>query len=217
MELIESLHAVAGFVVALTGLAQIVTKKGGIYHAVVGFTYLSAWLIVVVTGGYLGSPLITLFGFLGFYMALTGWRFANRRRTRPKTPEKVIYWIGLIVATSTFIWGLSLAFQGHWMGIVALIFGAIFLITCIVDILDFIFKKNIRRLSASRKQWMFEHMTRMYISYIAAMTAFAVINEIFITPIYNWLMPTVVGTILIFFTRRQQEKKLLLREEKERG
>ena len=139
MELIESLHAVSGFVVALTGLAQIFLSKGGIRHAIVGFTYLSAWLIVVLTGGSLGSPLITLFGVLGFYMALTGWRFANRRRTRPKTPEKIIYWVGVACALGTFIWGVYLATSGKEMGIVALVFGLIFLSTTIVDVLEFIY------------------------------------------------------------------------------
>ena len=135
MELIESLHAVSGFVVALTGLAQILFPKGGIRHAIVGFTYLSAWLIVVVTGGSLGSPLITLFGVLGFYMALTGWRFANRRRTRAKALEKVIYWIGVSCAFGTLVWGIILASTGKTMGIVALVFGLIFFSTTIVDIL----------------------------------------------------------------------------------
>lgn len=216
MELITSLHAVAGFVIALTGLAQIIFKKGGVYHAVIGFTYLSAWLIVVCTGGALGHPLITLFGVLGFYMAITGWRFANRRRSTPKTLEKIIYWIGLAAALYTLIWSILLVMNGSSFGWIALFFGTIFTLTTVMDVAEFIFKKKLRRNSGTRKQWYFEHLTRMYISYIAAMTAFAVINEVFFNQTVNWILPSVLGTILIIISRRVHAKKLALKEAKEK-
>ncbi len=216
MELITSLHAVAGFIVALTGLAQIILKKGGVYHAVIGFTYLSAWLIIVCTGSALGHPLITLFGILGFYMAITGWRFANRRRSTAKLLEKIIYCVGLGLALYTLMWVILLVSKGSSFGWIALFFGIIFALTTISDVLEFVCKKKIRKRSGTRKQWYFEHLIRMYISYIAAMTAFAVINEIFYNEMINWIFPTLLGTVLIFFSVRQHEKMLIEKEAKEK-
>ncbi|MCC6725527.1 MAG: hypothetical protein IT258_13545, partial [Saprospiraceae bacterium] len=79
MEQIKLLHAIAGITVGLTGLTQILLKKGGKLHRILGLVYFWAWLVIIVTGAIIGSALITLFGILGFYMALTGYRFGHHR------------------------------------------------------------------------------------------------------------------------------------------
>lgn len=54
---------------------------------------------------------------------------------------------------------------------------------------------------------MYEHYTRMYISYIAAITAFSAIQNIFGIALINWILPTVIGTLLIILTGRFYDKK----------
>jgi hypothetical protein len=56
--------------------------------------------------------------------------------------------------------------------------------------------------------WWFEHYGRMYISYIAAMTAFTVIQHLFPMEIMDWILPTFLGTALIIVTNRVNRKKM---------
>lgn len=208
MENIKLLHAIAGAIVGLTGLAQIILKKGGKSHRIIGLTYFWSWLVIVVTGGIIGSALITLFGVLGFYMALTGYRFGHKRKLEIGAFDKAVIGIGLAVAVGTLGWGAYLVLKfGGGFGIVALFFGVIFCLAVGQDFREFVLGKPIRRLSGHKMQWYFEHFTRMYISYIAAMTAFAVIQNVFGITLLNWMLPTVIGTGLIILSNRKYYKQ----------
>ena len=59
------------------------------------------------------------------------------------------------------------------------------------------------------KDWYFEHFKRMLISFIAAVTAFTSIQNIFRDNTMNFLMPTVIGTVLIIIVTKTYKKKLL--------
>ncbi|MBK9014246.1 MAG: hypothetical protein IPM82_09185 [Saprospiraceae bacterium] len=208
MEQIKLLHAVAGAIVGLTGLLQILLKKGGKIHRLIGTSYFWSWLLVVITGAMIGSALIALFGVLGFYMALTGYRFGHQRNMNIGAFDKAIIGMGLAFAIGTFGWGLYLILNGgNTFGIVALFFGVIFCLTTWQDFREFVLGKQIRKLSGHKMQWYFEHFGRMYISYIAAMTAFAVIQNLFGVTLLNWTLPTLIGTGLIILSNQKYYKQ----------
>lgn len=208
MEQIKLLHAIAGTVVGLTGLLQILLKKGGKTHRLIGTVYFWSWLFVVVTGAMIGSALIALFGVLGFYMALTGYRFGHQRSMNTGAFDKAIIGTGLAFAVGTLGWGLYLVLNGgNTFGIVALFFGVIFSLATWQDFREFVLGKPVRKLSGHKMQWYFEHFGRMYISYIAAMTAFAVIQNLFGITLLNWILPTLIGTGLIILTNRKYYKQ----------
>ncbi len=160
----------------------------------------------------MGSPLITLFGILGFYMAFTGFRLASKRKICKKFIDKLVIIVCIILALVTLGWGISLIIGGEYFGVVAAVFGVIFSITTISDYLDFIAGKKVRKHSGQKKQWYFEHITRMYVSYIAALTAFTVIQKIFTSTYLNWLLPTVIGTLLIIISQRFFSQKMEKKE-----
>ncbi len=208
MEQIKLLHAIAGAIVGLTGLTQIILKKGGKLHRVIGLTYFWSWLVVVITGAIIGSTLIALFGVLGFYMALTGYRFGHKRDIAIGLFDKVVVSSGMVAAIGALGWGIFLVLKhGGGFGIVALFFGAIFCWTTWQDFREFVLGKPIRKLSGHKMQWYFEHFGRMYISYIAAMTAFAVIQNLFGITLLNWTLPTLIGTGLIILSNRKYYKQ----------
>ena len=208
MEQIKLFHALAGAIVGLTGLAQILLKKGGKFHRLIGTTYFWSWLVVVVTGAMIGSTLIALFGILGFYMALTGYRFGHRRSVTIGLFDKGIVFAGLLFSFGTLAWGVYLLLtNGGDFAYVALFFGAIFGFTTFKDFQEFVQGKSIRKLSGHKMQWYFEHFGRMYISYIAAMTAFSVIQDVFGVTLLNWTLPTVIGTALINLSNRKYYKQ----------
>jgi hypothetical protein len=208
MELVRSLHAVAGIVLLLAGLIQIILPKGGMRHAMTGLTYLCAWLVVLVSSFFIGSAIIISFGIFGFYMALTGWRFANRRRTTHKTIDKVIVYMGAAGAVVTILMGIRLISQGHSFGWIGVFFGLIFCFLTFRDLKDYVLKYRSKKSDGGKSDWYFEHLKRMYISYIAAFTAFTVIQDLFHNSYMNWMLPTVIGFFLIVISKKYFRKKL---------
>lgn len=209
MEHVKLVHAISGFAVAALGLAQILMKKGGRLHRVLGVAYLLLWFVVVGTGAFLGALLITLFGVLGLYMAYTGARFGHLKSSSLWTVDKVVIAAGALVAAATLVWGVRLLLRGHTtFGTIAGFFGLIFLLTTAQDLHEFILGQPIRRLSGHKMQWFFEHFSRMVISYIAAMTAFTAIQRPTPYPIVNWIGPSLIGTALIIWSNRSYEASM---------
>lgn len=208
MEIIKVIHSVSGMLVGITGLLQILFKKGGKQHRNIGRVYFIAWIFIILTGGYLGSLLITFFGILGFYMAFTGFRLGHNKCIEMKVIDSAAIWLAMMFSLATAAWGILLLIKGNSIfGIIAVFFGIIFMIISRQDYLKFIKRKSAGRLSGHRLEWMFEHYSRMYISYIAALTAFTVIQEIFVWEILNWVAPTFIGTALIILSNRYYYKR----------
>ena len=81
-ELILHIHSIFGIIIFTTGLLQIILKKGGLRHRIVGQIYLYSWLILLISGAYLGGFLITIIGVFGFYFALTGSRIGHLKTNK---------------------------------------------------------------------------------------------------------------------------------------
>ena len=76
-ELAVNIHAVSGAIVFIIGLLQLILKKGGKIHQMLGKIYLLGWIVLLITGTYIGSLFITTVGVFGFYYALTGSRIGS--------------------------------------------------------------------------------------------------------------------------------------------
>ena len=76
-EMILLFHSIIGILIFVTGFLQIVLKKGGKLHRILGQIYLYGWFLLLISGAYLGGLLITIVGVFGFYFALTGARIGN--------------------------------------------------------------------------------------------------------------------------------------------
>lgn len=208
MDQIKFVHAFLGYLVAVTGLLQIILRKGGRLHAALGNTYFWAWGGIVVTGGILGSPIITMFALLGWYMAYFGYRFGKQKRVETTLLDKTVVVLGMLMGAGSLAWGAwMLSVDKNDFGVVALFFGAIFLLNAVQDYRRFITKKLVKKLSGHKLEWLFEHFGRMYVSYIAAMTAFAVIQDVFGQTMLNWLLPTGIGTALLILSGKFYRKK----------
>jgi hypothetical protein len=209
VEYVRQIHVFAGCVVAITGLMQIVLPKGGLRHRIIGQCYFWSWVLIVPTGAYLGSAIITLFGALGLYMAYTGYRLGIRKSMELALLDKGFIVVGFAAGLFTLGWGISLLAlgKGGFFAIIACFFGLLFAAAGFRDVRQFLLGKKVGKLSGHRLHWWFEHYGRMYISYIAAMTAFAAIQQLFPIPILDWVLPTLIGTVLIIVTNRINRKK----------
>jgi hypothetical protein len=76
-------------------------------------------------------------------------------------------------------------------GNVLIVFGSIAALMCLQDF------RNYGAPARLKLRWLTTHLQRMTGSYIAALTAFLVVNNTFLPAVVAWLLPTVVLTPLI--------------------
>ena len=209
-EIILNIHSILGVVVFLTGLLQILLKKEGSRHRITGLIYLTSWLFLLLTGAYLTGLMITIVGIFGFYFALTGSRIGRLKNNEITLFEKSIFVVGGLSALTMIFYSVSLYLKGQqsWPIILA-VFGGLFLWTTSGDIFKYILKKPLKKQIYGKSDWIFEHFTRMSISFIAAVTAFTSIQNLFQNNTLNFLLPTAIGIILIRLTTISYKKKLL--------
>jgi hypothetical protein len=201
-------HSILGVIVFTTGILQILLKKGGTTHRIVGQIYLYAWLVLLISGAYLGGLLITIIGIFGFYFALTGSRIGHLKSKTITIFEKAIFSVGGLVAISMIYYAITLFLKGEKSySIIFTVFGGLFLFQTAQDIWKYILDKPLKKQIYGKYDWYFEHFTRMCISFIAAVTAFTSIQNLFKNNTLNFLMPTVLGIILINIAVRSYKKK----------
>lgn len=208
-ETILNIHSFVGILIFITGILQIVLKKGGKTHRTIGQIYLFGWLFLLITGAYLGGLLITIIGVFGFYFTLIGSRL-GKLKGKPFTHfDKMIIILGLIVSVSMLVYAVRLYIKGdNSFSIIFGVFGIIFSVTTLKDVSHYIFNKSVNN-KYGKLEWYFEHFKRMYISFIAAVTAFTSIQNIFANNTLNFLLPALLGAIAIHFTKKTYENKLL--------
>lgn len=209
-ETILHIHSVIGAIIFLSGLLQIILKKGGPRHRIIGQVYLVSWLVLLATGAYLGGLLITIVGIFGFYFVLTGSRI-GRLKNKPLTVlDKSVFGFSAFAALSMLYYSVTLYMRGESsFATIFAVFGGIFLFTTIGDIWKYIFKKPLKKQIYGELDWYFEHLIRMCISFIAAVTAFISIQNVFGNNTLNFLIPTIIGTILITIATKTYKKKLI--------
>jgi hypothetical protein len=209
LEILKLTHALTGFVVLITGLAQIIMKKGGKAHRTIGQIYFWSWIPLIATGAIIGSLLITFFGLLGFYMVFMGYRFGVKKSAEISAFDKVFISSFTLGALFLLVWGVLILLlkDNKTFGIIAVFFGAIFTFVTIQDFLEYVLNKKLRKLRGHKMEWYFEHYGRMYISFMAATTAFAAIQNIFFVELLNWILPTLIGTTLLIITNKRNFKK----------
>ena len=140
-ELILHIHSIFGIIIFTTGLLQIILKKGGLRHRIVGQIYLYSWLILLISGAYLGGFLITIIGVFGFYFALTGSRIGHLKTNKITLFEKLIFAFGGLISLSMLYYSATLFLKDqNSFAIIFAVFGGIFLFTTVQDISKYIFK-----------------------------------------------------------------------------
>lgn len=208
MEHIKLIHAIAGIIVGFAGILQILLPKGGKRHRILGNIYFWSWIGIVITGAVIGHIMITFLGILGLYMAYTGYRLGKNKQIAFSKIDKVIITAALCFSFGLLGYGIYFALQQRWLETtIGFFFGIIFLSNTWKDYNRFVREKATGSHPDGSMTWLFEHFGRMYVSYIAAITAFTAIQNIFPIPFLNWTLPTVLGSILIVLSNRHYKKK----------
>lgn len=197
------LHIAAGATGLLTGTINLILRKGDKIHARWGRVFFYALMVAGFSG--IGMSLIhpnyflTIVGIFTVYMVGTGFRYIRLRLAGVDNDPKPLDWMmtySMALAGVLFLaLGINALIQGITFGIVYIVFGTISLLFVRTDI------KNYRGKAKARNYWLLAHLQRMTGAYIAALTAFLVVNAnllfAFVPGFVYWLLPTAILTPLI--------------------
>ena len=208
------LHIAGGSIGLFAGTLNIVRKKGGKNHKLIGkvFTYsmltagFSSFVLSVLHPNYF----LFMVGVFTIYLVGTGYRYNYLRLLADTQKPKIIDWIltiGMLLAGLLFIgFGIKHLMANNTFGIVFIAFGGLGLNAVRIDFANYSGKIK------AKNYWLLAHLQRMTAGYIAAITAFLVVNSnhspIQLPPFVVWLLPTVILTPLIFIWSKKYKVNL---------
>jgi hypothetical protein len=208
------IHVIAGSIGLFTGTMNIVRRKGDILHKKVGILFYFGMLINAVAGFVMSimheNLFLLIIAVFSFYLTATGKRFLNLKRLNDEQKPKKIDWLltltMFLFSIFFILYGINLLIHLVDFGIVLLFFGLISILMVRNDLK--IYSGKIK----FENYWLLIHIQRMIAGYIAALTAFLVVNNTYLPSIVAWLLPTVIFTPLIFYwSKKNAVKKINLK------
>ncbi len=195
-----AIHVAAGTLALIVAPIAMITAKGGPAHRRWGSVYYWAMGVVAVTAVVVAlwrpNPFLALVAVFSYYFAFTGRRVLLHKHPDRGERATALDWGAALAAAAT---GAGLVVLGIvrpgavWvqLGVVAVVFGVLGLAFAGLQLWRF------ARPPADPRRWWFAHMAGMLASYLAAVTAFSVVNFAFLPPTMRWLWPTLLGSPLI--------------------
>jgi hypothetical protein len=210
--IILAIHIAGGSLALLGAPIALVVHKGGKAHRTAGKVFLWGMTTVFVTAIYMSVyhniPFLFMIAFFSYQLVMSGYRALFYKKLHRGQEVMRIDWIIIAIAGAVNLamigWGAwqYISFQNS-IGIVSAVFGFIGLSFALRDFSHF------RNGTPVKNAWLFKHMSGMLAGYIAAVTAFMVVNFADKLPtLIVWLGPTVVGTPLIFYFVSSYKSKL---------
>lgn len=203
------LHVIFGSISLVSGLINLISKKSGSKHVLVGRIFTYSMIVTALSSLFLSIIHLNYFlfivGIFTLYLLITANRYILLRLQSKNQKAKLFDWIisfmMLIAGIIFIVFGTYNLIKTNIFGIVFIVFGSIGLNYVRIDF------KNYRGNNQEKKYWILEHLQRITASYIAALTAFLVQNTMYIPfDIPNflyWLIPTFVLTPFIIKWSRE--------------
>jgi uncharacterized membrane protein len=206
-------HIVNGATGLIAGTINLIRRKGDPLHRRIGVVFVITMLLTgssaIVLSLLHPNHFLLIVGIFTIYMVSTGYRYVRLRLSEVDNDPKALDWLltGLMGIT-----GVAFIAFGVWQlyakvifGIVYLVFGLIGLLFVSMDL------KNYWGKAEHRNYWLLAHLQRIVGAYIAALTAFLVVNSEsfpFAIPGYvYWLLPTVIlAPLIVMWSRNYQVK-----------
>jgi uncharacterized membrane protein len=207
-----SLHIVGGSVGLLTGMLNLIRQKGDKKHKLIGKLFFVSMLTAGTSSLVLSClhPNYFLFmvGVFTLYLVGSGQRYLKIKQQN-KHDSKLMEWtitILMLLAGLLFVGiGILTIIKSNLFGLVFIIFGSLGLLFVRQDF------KNYNDKTTIKNYWLIGHLQRMTGGFIAALTAFLVVNAKYfpeqIPSFVYWLLPTFILTPLIVKWSRKYEVK----------
>lgn len=189
--LIYYMHVPMGILALLAGATALVTKKGSSIHKKSGKIFFYAMLLSAIAAlliavlPYHENSFLFSIGLFSSYFLISGLRSLQyKKKNISLQKDKIIAWF--IIVTGLAMICYPIIFYGK-LNIVLTVFGFVGIVFGIRDLQQF---KNRKKL---QKSWLKLHLGKMTGGYIAAISAFFVVNQI-LPGIWNWFVPTIIGS-----------------------
>ncbi len=191
-------HIIAGGLGLLSGTVVMLMRKGDAAHRLLGLVFSVSMLLSALAGMLLSYFISNLFlfvvGVFTLYLVGTGHRYNYLRKLNEGQRPALIDWLllgGMALSGLVFVvFGAWLVARGQSFAAVLLVFGVVGLLSVWEDWRIF------GGLIKEKNYWQIMHLQRMVGGYIAAVTAFLVVNARHFPeaiPLFvYWLLPTVI-------------------------
>ena len=211
-KIILTLHIIGGSFGLIAGTINLIRQKGNNNHKIVGqvFTYsmLTAGISSLALAALHPNYFLFIVGVFTVYLVVTGkrclsWKIPNKR-------VQILDWaitISMLIVSVFFVGlGARDVIAGKNFGIVLIVFG----------VLGFRFVRtdfnNYSTKAKTKNYWLLVHLQRMIGAYIAAITAFLVVNAkyspVALPSMVFWLLPTIILTpLIISWSRKYSEAR----------
>jgi len=208
------LHIILGAGALFSGMAAILSSKGGRRHNTAGriFYYCmygtGASALVMTLLKF--NPFLLAIALFSVYLSYSGRKAISYWRLKetytPCLRDRVPYYIALATAIFMILYPVVPMLQAHRFSVPVLsVFGLIMLVLSLRDIQTHADSTHFR---PRNKGWLFMHIGKMSGAFIATVTAFLVNNIHIQPPWLTWLLPTAIGVPLIFLSIRKWDAKL---------
>lgn len=197
MQILLSIHILAGTIALLCAAMAVSSEKGKKLHVLSGRTYF--WCMVAIFLTAIPMSIITsnifllLIAVFSFYLAFAGMRFARNRKGVATTWDWIA--VSLMILSGLGMWVLAAIFftNDNSQYVVLLVFG---FLAVRVGYTDF---KSHKNETAIGKERLSRHLTNMMGGTIAVITAVLVVNPPFEPEWVWWVLPTALITPVIFW------------------
>ncbi|MFT7073346.1 DUF2306 domain-containing protein [Patiriisocius sp. Uisw_017] len=194
------IHAGFGGLALIFGSLAIVFKKGSKKHRASGKYFFHSMIISAVIALLIAclpghhSPFLFSIGLFSLYFLITGYSALRFKKKIDRVTIDIIGNISMLVIASCMVL-LPLIIYGV-VNIVLLVFGLLGILAALNTI------RVLRKKEMLKERWLRMHLGNMMGGYIAAVSAFAVVNQI-LPGIYNWFVPGIIGGVYIYYWMRK--------------
>lgn len=193
------LHIASGMTALVTGGLASLTRKGGNRHRRSGKVYFWAMTGVFITATAIGilKSLAFLFmvGFFSYYFVVRGYRVLYLKGLGRSQKARGLDWfisaVALLFGIGLIGFAIYLYTKSNSFWPVPLVFGLTAGGFALADI------RLYRKGPKTKQHWLTGHIASMGGGYIATWTAFVVTNVKFLPPVIVWLLPGVIGGVII--------------------
>lgn len=213
-EILLFIHVVAGFTGLVSGLINMIMKKGSRTHRIVGKFFVAGMMtssiIALIMASIKTNYFLFVVGVFTIYLVGTGNRYIYLKLLGKSQKPKVWDWL---LSAGMFLIGIAFIISGVMLlknqqnafGIVPITFAFVGFSSVREDVLNY--SGRIK----SQKFWLKAHISRMSGGFIAASTAFLAVNApkipLEIPTFVYWLLPTILITPLISNWQRKLRAK----------
>lgn len=198
------IHAVTGGIALVAGAFAIGSNKGKLIHRRGGKCFFYSMLVSAITALVIAvlpgheNAFLFCIGIFSLYFLIAGFRaLAYKNGISDLRYDKLLSILVIFISLAMLLYPILL--EGA-INIVLMVFGIVGLVFGLRDF------SNYRTPKKLQQNWLRIHLGKMMGAYIAAVSAFLVVNQ-FLPSLLNWFLPTVFGVIFITYWILKIKKK----------